>query len=103
MGGLVNVAVEAPEPLLGEQPLGEDVGLLVGAGKDGFDAMIEALELMPQGAGGARLFRAQNGKAGREERVRPLRDQHAQLAHRGHAGGVRGVEQDVARGDVHVT
>lgn len=67
VGCVVDVAVETPEPFLGEQRLGEDVGLLVGAGVDRLDAVIEGLELESQGACGLRLLGAQDGTTDRAE------------------------------------
>jgi hypothetical protein len=86
VGGVVDVAVETPEPLLREQRLGEDVGLLMGAGKDRLDAVIERLELEPQGAGGLRLPAAQHRKADRVEQVRLLGNEHARVQHHAPAG-----------------
>jgi hypothetical protein len=102
VGGVVDVAVEAPEPLLREQRLGEDVGLLMGAGKDRLDAVIECLELEPQGVGGLRLPAAQDGKPDRVEQVR-LRDEDARIQHRALAGVV-GIPVDLDVGVCkHVT
>lgn len=62
-GGIVNVAVEPPKPLLRKQRLAEDVGLLVGAGIDRLDAVFEGLDLATQGAGGLRLPGTQDSEA----------------------------------------
>lgn len=86
VGGIVDVAVETPEPLLREQRLGVDVSLLMGARKDRLDAVIERLQLEPQGAGGLRLPAAQDGKADRVEQVRLLGNEHARVQHHAHAG-----------------
>ncbi|MDH2406345.1 hypothetical protein QCM77_41710 [Bradyrhizobium sp. SSUT18] len=63
------------------------MGLLVGTGEDRIDAAIERGELAAQGVGCPRLFGAQDGKPDRVEQVR-LRDEHARIQHRAHAGVV---------------
>ncbi|MBW5438460.1 hypothetical protein FXB41_27970 [Bradyrhizobium canariense] len=86
VGRVVDIAVEAPKPLLREQRLGKDVGLLMGAGVNRLDAVTERLEFAAQGLGRSRLFRAQDGKPDRLERVRCLRNEHTRVQHRAHAG-----------------
>ncbi|WP_316214062.1 hypothetical protein [Bradyrhizobium sp. SZCCHNR2032] len=90
MGRVVDVAIEAPEPFLGEQLVSEDMCLLVGARIDRLDTAIDSLKLKPQGEGKPVVVAAEDRKPNRAEQVRPLRNKRARVQHHAHAGVVGG-------------
>jgi hypothetical protein len=90
VGGVVDVAIEAPEPFLGEQLMSEDVCLLVGARIDRLDTAIDGLKLETQGEGKPVVVAAQDRKPSGAEQVRPLRNKRARVQHHAHAGVVGG-------------